>query len=132
MPLTGAELGRPMVLLDPSKLARSLAQIPLVRSVQVQRNWPGTVTVTIAERVAVAVVPAPGGGFRLVDREGVEVESVTKRPAGLPFLEVDVRPSDPVSTAGLSAALDVLESMPTITARTAGGRRRRRHRTASG
>lgn len=111
--LTDAELGRPMVLLDPSQLARSVADIPLVRAVQVQRNWPATVTVTITERVPVAVVPDPGGGFRLLDREGVEVESVTKRPDGLPFVDLDVDPSDPVSTASLAAALDVLESMPT-------------------
>jgi cell division protein FtsQ len=110
--LTDAEIGRPMVLLDPSKLARSVATIPLVRSVQVQRSWPSTVTVTLTERSPVAAVPASGGGYRLVDREGVEVEFATRRPAELPFLEVDVRSSDPQSTATLAAALDVLGALP--------------------
>jgi cell division protein FtsQ len=44
-----------------------------------------------------------------VDRDGVEVESMARRPAGLPFLEVDVAGGGP---ATLAAALDVQAGLP--------------------
>jgi cell division protein FtsQ len=106
-----AELGRPMVLLNPRSVARAVAKVPLIRTVEVSRRWPSTVVITVHERVPVAAVPpaAGGSGFRLVDTDGVEVESVSQRPASLPYLEVDVARPGP---ATLVAALDVLDSLP--------------------
>lgn len=109
--LVDAELGRPMVLLDPGRISSQVAAVPLVRSAEVTRRWPTTVVVAVHERVPVAVVPAGegGSGYRLVDRDGVEVESMARRPAGLPFLEVDVAGGGP---ATLAAALDVQAGLP--------------------
>ncbi|MFZ0159704.1 MAG: FtsQ-type POTRA domain-containing protein, partial [Kineosporiaceae bacterium] len=106
-----AEVGRPMVLLDPQSVARRVAALPLVREVEVTRRWPATVVVAVRERVAVAVVPAAAGesGYRLVDRDGVEVESVPRRPGDLPFLDVNVGQAGP---GALVAALEVQAEMP--------------------
>ncbi len=104
------ELGRPMVLLDPSDVAREVAALPLVRSVQVRRSWPATLTVTVTERLPVAAVAA-GPDYRLVDREGVEVETVSRRPSDVPVLDVDLA-GGPGSVATLAAALDVLDGLP--------------------
>ncbi|MBL8929725.1 MAG: FtsQ-type POTRA domain-containing protein [Kineosporiaceae bacterium] len=106
-----AELGRPMVLLDTQAVARRVAAIPLVREVHVVRRWPQTVRVDIVERTPVAAVPADGGGsgFRLVDRDGVDVEAVSARPDTVPFLEVNVASA---GSAALAAALDVQAGLP--------------------
>lgn len=114
------ERGRPMVLVDPTRVAHRVAEIRLVRAVDVQRDWPATMTVVVTERQPVAAVPASGAGYRLVDRDGVEVETVSDRPDALPFLEVAVD-GRPASVAALDAALEVLESLPEpIRARVAG------------
>ena len=107
-----AEIGRPMVLLDPSAVARRVAAIPLVRETKITRRWPQTVRVEVVERVPVAAVPAGGGGagYRLVDRDGVDVESVSSRPDALPYLDVDVAKA---GAAALAAALDVQAGLPT-------------------
>ncbi len=106
-----AEVGRPMVLLDPQAVGRRVAALPLVREVEVSRRWPATVVVSVHERVAVAVVPAPAGGsgYRLVDRDGVDVESASRRPGGLPYLDVNVAQAGP---AALVAALEVQAQLP--------------------
>lgn len=106
-----AEVGRPMVMLDPSAVARRVAAIPLVREAHISRRWPSTVRVEVVERVPVAAVPAGGGGsgYRLVDRDGVDVESVSSRPDTLPYLDVDVAKA---GAAALSAALDVQAGLP--------------------
>jgi len=107
--VTAGEQGRPMVLADTGALAGRLAQIPLVRSVDVVRLWPSTLVVTVHERKPAAAVPAAGGGFRLVDRDGVQVDQVVARPAALPVLQVDVAKA---GAPALAAALDVLEGLP--------------------
>jgi cell division protein FtsQ len=98
-----------MVLVDTGALAGRLAQIPLVRSVDVVRHWPSTLVVTFHERRPAAAVPAAGGGFRLVDRDGVQVDLVTTRPATLPVLQIDVTKA---GAPALAATLDVLEGLP--------------------
>lgn len=106
------EVGRPMVLLDPSAVARRVAAVELVRSVQVRRSWPATLTVTVVEREPVAAVPVTGEGFSLVDRDGVEVERVERRPAEVPVLTVDLSSGSRRSVAALAACLDVLGELP--------------------
>jgi len=109
--IVDAEVGRPMVLLDPRAVSRRVAALPLVKTVTTTRRWPSTVQVRVTERVPVAAVPAAdGGGYRLVDRDGVEVEAVSARPVTVPFLDVDVAVGGP---AALTAALDVQAALPT-------------------
>lgn len=124
--IADAELGRPMVLLDPRAVSDRVAALPLVKTVTVTRRWPSTVRVRVDERVPVAAVPAAPsgsstnsgtnsgtssakGGYRLVDRDGVEVEAVSTRPVTLPYLDVDVATGGP---AALTAALDVQSALP--------------------
>ena len=120
-----SERGRPMVLVDLADVSRRVNALPLVHDVRVVRQWPGTLVVTVHERVPIAAVPlgaaagaassataatepVAGVPVRLVDRDGVQV-AVGAKPAGLPFLQVDVGRSGAVT---LQAALDVLNSLP--------------------
>jgi cell division protein FtsQ len=107
--VTAGERGRPMALVDAADLARRVADVPLVRSVEVVRRWPATLVVTVHERQPAAAVPAAGGGYRLLDRDGVLVDQVATRPATVPVLEVDVAR---VGAPALAAALDVLDGLP--------------------
>ena len=51
-------------------LEERVAQLPEVRSVVIRRKLPGTLVVTITERVPVALVPTPQG-FRAYDESGL-------------------------------------------------------------
>jgi cell division protein FtsQ len=54
---------------DLEPLARRVEADPLVASATVERRLPGTLVVTVVEKVPVALVPARGG-FRAYDRTG--------------------------------------------------------------
>jgi cell division protein FtsQ len=63
----GVQVGTPLLRVDTSTAAARVGELPQVDSVEVTRGWPGTVVVTLVERVPVAVVaetltgPAPDG-----------------------------------------------------------------------
>jgi cell division protein FtsQ len=104
------ELGHPMLLARTADIEARIARQRLVRSVRVQRHWPGVLRVQVQERVPVAALPV-GSEFALVDIDGVVIERVPQivPPAGLPRLEVSL------GTAGVSAmrgTLQVLRGLP--------------------
>jgi cell division protein FtsQ len=103
-----AELGHPMLLARTGDIAARVGQQRLVRSVQVERRWPSTIRIRVAERVPVAALPA-GSSLSLVDLDGVEIERVKVAPAGLPRLEV-ARGAEAVPA--LRGSLDVLRALP--------------------
>jgi len=107
--LVAGEVGRPLLLVDTEALAGRVEALRLVADARVVRHWPGGLRVEVAERHPVAALPATGGGFRLVDRDGVEVEVVRAAPKTVPVVEVNL------VTAGAPAvrsALDSLAVMP--------------------
>lgn len=98
--------GQPLAGVDTAGIAERVAQLPGIRSVEVGRSWPHTVTVAITERTAVAVARTPQGA-RPVDATGV-VYPAPVAP-GLPQLTFGaVGPDDPSTRA----ALDVLAALP--------------------
>jgi cell division protein FtsQ len=101
-------VGSPLLLVDTGALSRAVRQLPLVRDVSVRRVWPSTLVVRVQERQAVAVVPVHGG-LALVDRDGVALAQVAKAPPGVPLVQVNL---DSDGTAGLRAALEVLDGLP--------------------
>ena len=98
--------GVPLARVPTAELSAAVAALPKVADVRLDRRWPGTLTVTVTERVPVAA-RAEGGGYAVLDREGRVLETVPQRPPGLPLL----RP--PASSGpGLPAALGVLTALP--------------------
>ncbi|MGW5574271.1 cell division protein FtsQ/DivIB [Nocardia thailandica] len=99
--------GRSMLRIDTDAIAQRVAAIPKVRSVRVQRVFPSTVRVTVAERTAVLYFDSPQG-THLVDGDGVEF-AIEPAPLGVPKLLTE-RPggADPVTRAAVS----VLTALP--------------------
>jgi cell division protein FtsQ len=122
--VAGITEGTPLVRVDTAAAAARVAQLPQVASVEVTRGWPGTVVVTLAERVPVAVVD-DGGTHRLVDAGGVVFETITgAAPDGVVPLDVpQPGPEDPTTRAALGALTalpgSVRDQVTGVAARTA-------------
>lgn len=100
----GVQEGTPLARVDTAAAAARVAQLPQVDSVEVTRGWPGTVVVTLAERVPVAVVEQ-AGTRQLVDARGVVFDTITgDPPRGVVALDVeDPGPDDAATTTALGA-----------------------------
>ncbi|MBB2912865.1 cell division protein FtsQ [Streptosporangium becharense] len=98
----GVARGTPLATVDVAEIEKRVGGIPQVESVEVGRNWPGTLRVEVVEREPVAVVPVSGRSA-LMDRHGVVIEARDVAPPTLPVLRVDrPGPSDPATRAGLT------------------------------
>lgn len=107
--LAADAVGTPLAAVDVGAVADRVRELPLVLDVQVERRWPRTLGVVVTERVAVAAVPAAGGGFDVVDADGVVLASGDTPPAEVPLLTVDVTRA---GTDTLAAARHVLAALP--------------------
>jgi cell division protein FtsQ len=111
---TGIHRHSPMTDLDLGRARAGVLLLPWVKSATVTRQWPGTVEVTVVERIPVAAAPASNGGFMLVDADGHLLEQVATPPPGVVVL-VDVPPAGApgeVLDPSASDALAVASSLP--------------------
>ncbi|HHW09429.1 MAG TPA: FtsQ-type POTRA domain-containing protein [Firmicutes bacterium] len=67
--LTGVEYGQNLYDMNLPELEERVKELPFVLSVHIQRRLPGSLKVSVTERLPVAAVVA-GGHFWLVDKEG--------------------------------------------------------------
>lgn len=116
--------GTPMFRVDTDAARDRVAHLPRVASVDVSRSWPGTVRVTITERVPVALVKAPDG-YHEIDGTGVDFSVIPKALSGIPMLVVAYAAPDDASTVAAVAVLthipkQLLKKITTITPRTPG------------
>jgi cell division protein FtsQ len=100
----GIGAGTPLLRVDVDAAEARVARLPQVRSVEVTRDWPDSVVITVAQRQPVAVVGEPGRRS-LVDAEGVLFDSVTgAAPDGVVPLDVaSPGPDDAATRAGIAA-----------------------------
>lgn len=98
--------GTPLPRLDTVGVRREVLDVPGVRAASVTRSWPHGVLVTVVARDPVAAVPE-GGGYALLDAEGVQVGRSDAAPEGLPVVTVPL--DDP---AAMTAVLLVLQELP--------------------
>jgi cell division protein FtsQ len=94
--------GTPLARVDLAAVTRRVDRLSPVARATVSRDWPDALTVRVVERTPAAAVPV-GGGFTIVDADGVAFDSVPQRPAGLPVVAVPAPgPSDPTTRAALT------------------------------
>ncbi|WP_280332954.1 cell division protein FtsQ/DivIB [Nocardia wallacei] len=99
--------GRSMLRIDTDAVARRAAGIPKIHSARVQRQFPGTVRITVEERTPVLFYDSPQGPH-LLDVDCVEY-AVEPPPPGVPKLSTEhPGSSDPVTRA----AVAVLDAAP--------------------
>lgn len=89
--------------------------LPLVKDVDIARKYPGTVVITVQERIPVALMVADGD-FVELDHSGHYLRQGKAGTAGLPVITgVPVKSASPgrlVEGQGLDTALEVVESIP--------------------
>jgi cell division protein FtsQ len=106
----GIRTGGPMAALDPAAVAARIEAIPQVASAAVSRDWPGTVVVTVVERVPAALVP-DAHGYAIVDGGGV-VFGQAPSPAAAPGLPVITVSAPAKADEVVPGALAALRALP--------------------
>ncbi|HUP86128.1 MAG TPA: FtsQ-type POTRA domain-containing protein [Acidimicrobiales bacterium] len=97
----------------PAIVAHGLERLPWVQEARVVRHWPGTVEVTLVERMPLATVPASDGGWALVDETGRVLETTPGPTPGM--VQVNTVPAPaPGAHVGEATlgALGLLNALP--------------------
>ncbi len=110
--VAGIKPGTPLIRVNTAQVAARVETIQQVQSAQVTRSWPDRVVIAVRERSPALAVPAPGGGFDLVDPDGVIVQSAARRPPGLPLYLTTAVVSSLRGDPDLGAAAAVLGELP--------------------
>ena len=120
---SGLRLGQPLTDVEAGTAARAVEALPWVLGASVHRDWPGAVTIRLAERAPVAATPAEPGGFALVDATGAVLEHVAAVPPGLvqlAGLPPAGEPGTRLTDAGVATLAVAVALPPSLVARTAG------------
>jgi len=99
--------GEQLATVDLSSVSSRVAALAEVESVDVTREWPDTVRITVVERTAVAVVQF-GDAWRGLDAEGVAFRRFDRPPKDLP----KVRAAASAEEDALLEAATVVSQMP--------------------
>jgi cell division protein FtsQ len=93
--LAGAGLhrGDPLLDVDLGDARRALEALPSVTEARLERRWPGTIAVSLVERLPVAAV-AGGTGTALVGEDGVVVELATPQDVAAAGVVAVAGPTD--------------------------------------
>ena len=106
------QLGTPLIRVNTAQVAARVETITQVLSAQVTRSWPDRVVIAVRERTPALAVPAPGGGFDLVDATGVIVLWAATKPGDLPLYPATVPVTLLRGDPALGAAAAVLGELP--------------------
>ena len=117
--LTGLRPGTNIFRLDLAGAERALRAIDQIATASVQRDWPDTVRITITKRHPVAWLTAAGRDFAAEEARLLDADGRTMRPYRiepeywrLPVIFAQdpalIEQGDPLATADLRAALDLL------------------------
>lgn len=109
-------MGAPLASVDTDGIAARLAdRLGRIKSAEVTRSWPATVSVGVTERQPVLVVQK-GRKFIEVDDEGVRFATVGAAPRDVPRLEMDAADSPSLRRFGIPAlnraAVKVATALP--------------------
>jgi cell division protein FtsQ len=97
----------PLARVDLGAIEGRLRALAAVKGVDVTREWPDRILITIDERVAVAVV-AVGSGFKGIDQDGVLFRDYARQPKDLPLITA---PED-IGRDAMKEGADVAAALP--------------------
>lgn len=103
---TGVSTGEPLLLVDTGAVEASLEELSWVAGARVVRHLPGTLTVSVVERVPVAWVITEAATAELVDERAVVLATAPAAPVGVPQLGATKR-RDLVVAARVAGDLSV-------------------------
>jgi cell division protein FtsQ len=115
--VAGVRFGTPLIRVNTSQIAARVVTIRQVQSVQVRTSWPDRVIIEVRERTPALAVSAPGGGFDLVDRDGVTVLWAAHRPSRLPLYLTAAAGPSLRGNPDVAAAATVMAELPARLAR---------------
>jgi len=104
--------GTPLIRVSTARVAARVLTIRQVQGVRVTKVWPDRVVIAVRERTSALAVALPGGGFDLIDANGVIVQSAATRPAGLPIYTTTAAASSLRGDPDVAAAAAVLGGLP--------------------
>ena len=99
--------GEPLAQVDLAQAEARVGSLAVVKTVDVRRQWPDRILVSIEERVAIAVVDI-GGRLRGMDAEGVVFRDYKRPPPGLPRVETSIG----TTSEALREAAAVISALP--------------------
>jgi cell division protein FtsQ len=108
----GIARGTPLIRINTVAVTRRVEQITQIQSAQVSRHWPDSVVIAVTERTP-ALAVASDGEFALIDRFGVVLGYVTRRPPGMTLLaQAPANLASLRGNPGIQAAVTVLRQLP--------------------
>ena len=110
--VAGVRPGTPLIRVSTARVAARVLTITQVQGVQVTKTWPDRVVIAVRERTSALAVALSGGGFDLIDADGVIVQSAATRPAGLPLFTTTAAASSLRGDPAVAAAAAVLGELP--------------------
>jgi cell division protein FtsQ len=110
--VAGVRPGTPLIRVSTARVAARVLTITQVQGVQVTKTWPDRVVIAVRERTSALAVARPGGGFDLIDANGVIVQPAATRPASLPIYTTTAAASSLRGDPDVAAAAAVLDVLP--------------------
>ena len=104
---TDIAIGEPLAQVDIAQAEARVRSLAVVKTVEVTRQWPDGILVSLEERVAIAVVDI-GGRLRGMDADGVVFRDYKRPPPGLPRVETSIG----TTSEALREAAAVISALP--------------------
>jgi cell division protein FtsQ len=101
--VAGVRPGTPLIRVNTVQVAARVLSIRQVQSVVVTRTWPDRVVIAVRERTPALAIALSGGGFDLIDGDGVILRWAATRPVRLPLYTT----ASAVAVSSLQGAPDV-------------------------
>ncbi|WP_066634782.1 cell division protein FtsQ/DivIB [Desulfolucanica intricata] len=113
--ISGISPGQNIFKLDRKIVEKKIKYLPVIKNVEVTRNLPSTVIITVEERVAIGILPVKDG-FVQVDMDGIPLRKAEITNAELPVItgvEVDFKDiGEKINSKELDTVLKTINSLP--------------------
>ena len=110
--VAGIKPGTPLIRVSTAQIAGRVLSIRQVVGVQVTKSWPDRVVIAVRERTSVLAIALSGGGFDLIDANGVVVQAAVTAAPGLPLFTTTAAAGSLVGNPDVAAAAAVLVDLP--------------------